>query len=359
MMSHGSGDRAGPRAFVFAALTTARFVRPGADAIMPRMIRQMVDVPCFFINLKNRTDRRNFILSQIPTATRIEAVETDTLRYYNTSGDAVLATYFSHLKAIEAFARTNKRVGVIIEDDADFEFTPHITLPLSGIAMSAPLGWTTIQLHTIGAPEPEESCYRIAQTSKLVFRRTPLPPEGFSAAAYLISREGAMKFLAFAKSAPKHYPLISDWILWHFPGANSFSIYPSIVLAGTSVSSLHNYGRHVHTQVRTLIESRVALCTGLGLQADAQLCSQPFEDDHWAAMTAYPYATYDYSMWHSYKLDLYYACETGEDAKKKDVLRTARAAQVALTSHTHFQCMGQRITVGTRNEMVPFCSCAA
>jgi len=235
-------------------------------------------------------------------------------------------------------------------------------LALSELAVSAPSGWTTIQLHSISSPpfDTQDSCYRIA--SALFLRRTPLPPGGFSAAAYMISREGALRFLAYAQQPPRDTPLISDWLLWHFPTAYSFTIYPSIVLAGASKSSLHNFGVHARMQRRTLVEGRLALCVHLNLLNNPELCVKPFEKDVWSNMTdLYPYATQDYSMWHSYSFDDYYVWrrEASEARRALSVLRQAHTDQLpSPASPTHFKCEPQEISLGGRADKVPLCQCA-
>ncbi len=117
----------------------------------------------YWINLDRSKDRRNNMLNilkdiNIP-AERISAVDgkniTDEELYSNYSYETLTRTrieyscLLSHLKTIQTFAKSEKQIALILEDDLSLEYVHLWDKKISEIIKEAPEDWDIIQLNYV------------------------------------------------------------------------------------------------------------------------------------------------------------------------------------------------------------------
>ena len=88
------------------------------------------------------------------------------------------ACLLSHLRTLQEFSKTEKKVALILEDDMTLEFLPNWSKTMKQIMDNAPTDWEIIQL-----------CY-ISHTIP-TYEYTLHKPNYYSTGAYLIKNEAA------------------------------------------------------------------------------------------------------------------------------------------------------------------------
>jgi len=113
-------------------------------------VNEKVDLPIYYINLERSIGRKELFISQLKKynipldqVTRINAIdgtslEISTLTYKiyprEITKKKVIACALSHLKAIKTAHDDGCEYAIIMEDDCNFEYTPHQKYKLSDIA---------------------------------------------------------------------------------------------------------------------------------------------------------------------------------------------------------------------------------
>ncbi|MBV2142589.1 glycosyltransferase family 25 protein [Falsochrobactrum sp. TDYN1] len=216
-------------------------------------------IPVYAINLERSRDRWESLKASADQYSvdlrRVEAVEgklldRDVLADFDEAGfrrwhgkiplPAEIGCYFSHIRALEIIAAAPEPYAVIVEDDVRFTsaFAPFI-------AKATQLhGWDVIKLVNHRTP-----AFRSFQKvdEKFSIGRCLHGPLG-SAAAYLVSREGAQKLLDAIRvmSLPYDVELERGW-------AGQYEIFttdkPVLTLSGASISTIAQ-GRGVYAKTR-------------------------------------------------------------------------------------------------------------
>lgn len=159
----------------------------------------------FYINLDRASERRSQMESQLTSRKikfeRVRAIDAQTLdpaylesteRLHGSDPCAVaeIATTFSHLKAVFQFFLSGEPIGVILEDDAVFEYEPSWPYTLAEALSGAPSGWglMTLSITTIDVAL-FENLMRLKQRYHL------RKPNYYSAVAYALTRAHAITLL--------------------------------------------------------------------------------------------------------------------------------------------------------------------
>ena len=108
------------------------------------------ELPIFIINLKDRKEKLELILSRTnttkPTPIVIEAVDGRELQPSNSSlTRGEVACFRSHIKALRQFLETDYPYGLVLEDDANIEL-PRNFSAIKKIVAEAPPDWGAISL---------------------------------------------------------------------------------------------------------------------------------------------------------------------------------------------------------------------
>jgi GR25 family glycosyltransferase involved in LPS biosynthesis len=170
-------------------------------------VKELVDLPIYYINLDKSTDRFNMFNSQInkynipqEQVKRISAIDGKTLdiasipnKIHNNiiKNPNVISCTLSHIKAIQTAYEDLCEYAIIMEDDCNFKYVPYQRYKLSDIANFLGKKYNVIQLSHINT----ESYNSTLQLSPLFI----LPGYKDSTAAYIITRAGMKNVLdAFA-----------------------------------------------------------------------------------------------------------------------------------------------------------------
>lgn len=155
----------------------------------------------FYINLDRAPERRERMEEQLCCRDikfeRVVAVDAakDSLAPYVPSSwqggmlnafKAEIATTISHIKAIYQFYQSGESVGVILEDDAVFEYEPNWPYTLREAISGAPVGW---EIMTLSATTSDVKLWTdiMKQNRRYHLRRSNI----YSAVAYAITRQHA------------------------------------------------------------------------------------------------------------------------------------------------------------------------
>ena len=164
----------------------------------------------FFINLDRAVERRERMIKQLSDRgirfERVVAVDANAGPNGSVLFDyipiswrggmlnafkAEIATTISHLKAIHQFVQSGEPVGIIVEDDAVFEYEPKWPYTLAEVINGAPNGW---EILTLSITTSENVMYDgIMRARKRYHHRKS---NFYSAVAYAITRQHAINMLS-------------------------------------------------------------------------------------------------------------------------------------------------------------------
>ena len=164
----------------------------------------------FYINLDRAVERRERMTEQLTSRgipfERVTAVDANAgpngsvlFDYVPTNWrggmlnafKAEIATTISHLKAIHQFVQSQEPVGIIVEDDAIFEYEPKWPYTLAEVINGAPKGW---EILTLSITTSENAMYDgIMRARKRYHHRKS---NFYSAVAYAITRQHAINLLS-------------------------------------------------------------------------------------------------------------------------------------------------------------------
>lgn len=174
-------------------------------------VASVTDTPkFFFINLDRAVERRERMIKQLSDRgirfERVVAVDANAGPNGSVLFDyipiswrggmlnafkAEIATTISHLKAIHQFVQSGEPVGIIVEDDAVFEYEPKWPYTLAEVINGAPNGW---EILTLSITTSENVMYDgIMRARKRYHHRKS---NFYSAVAYAITRQHAINMLS-------------------------------------------------------------------------------------------------------------------------------------------------------------------
>jgi hypothetical protein len=177
----------------------------------PVPLQSFVETPkFFFINLDRAVERRERMIKQLSDRgirfERVVAVDANAGPNGSVLFDyipiswrggmlnafkAEIATTISHLKAIHQFVQSGEPVGIIVEDDAVFEYEPKWPYTLAEVINGAPNGW---EILTLSITTSENVMYDgIMRARKRYHHRKS---NFYSAVAYAITRQHAINMLS-------------------------------------------------------------------------------------------------------------------------------------------------------------------
>jgi hypothetical protein len=168
----------------------------------------MYGVHFYWINLDRATERRQRMIKQLEERriknTRIQAFDglvNGILNPYVPSNwnqaafqhhKSEIATTISHIRAIYQFVLSGEPHGLIMEDDAIFEYEPKWPCTLKTVILGAPSGWETISLSlTLSDAREWDGIMNMGKCNRYLLRKW----NWFSAVAYLITRDHAISIL--------------------------------------------------------------------------------------------------------------------------------------------------------------------
>ena len=227
-----------------------RFVNEIESTMMIRDLSNIIKYPIYYINLEKAVNRRIYMENQfkkynIKTYTRINGINgTDKDSYkLNTNYSEFLHSpnilhyhqigcILSHFLAIKAFYDSNQPIGIIFEDDVNLSPLGHLNnnFTLDCLINAAPLDWEIISLQT-------SSCNDFNNLDIFLYKRTDELEHCWSAAGYLITRNGAKKIIDqvilnneftinHISSGFPRYPVTDEYI---YALVNTYYVGPSII----------------------------------------------------------------------------------------------------------------------------------
>jgi hypothetical protein len=225
-----------------------------------------VDV-IYWINLDRSTDRREYMenllqsseFNNIPKI-RVKAADGKTektevfkkfnmVRQNNTS-DIEYACLLSHMEAIRKFAESKHTgVALILEDDITLDYKRFWKKTVRQITKSAPKDWDIIQL-----------CY--ITKSLTVYPTEEFSDSLYSAAAYIINKDAAKRFISQTYSNGKYHlenttkPHVSDVYIYEKLKTYTYK-YPMFIYKMENTSTIHTSHLDYHVLSRKTIEKHI------------------------------------------------------------------------------------------------------
>ncbi|MBC6981838.1 glycosyltransferase family 25 protein [Caulobacter sp. 17J80-11] len=190
--------------------------------------------PIFLINLDRDTDRLRLMDEQFARLglayERFSAVRGDALgaaaRWFHlvdgvsptlTSGE--VGCYASHLTVMEMLIERGAPAALVCEDDCRLsEHLPRLLAEVDAL----PESWELVRLATLPVKQAVVRAARIGGGELVKYSRIPV-----GAGAYLISRRGAEKYLAWAAKAPLVHPYDEDLARPWICGLSTYGFAPT------------------------------------------------------------------------------------------------------------------------------------
>lgn len=224
-----------------------------------------VDV-IYWINLDRSKDRRTYMetLLESPEFTgipkiRVKAVDGKSektamfkkfnmVRQQNTT-DIEYACFLSHMEAIRKFAESKYTgVALILEDDITLDYKRFWKKTVRQITSSAPKDWDIIQL-----------CY--INKSLSVYPTEEFSDRQYSAAAYIINKDAAKRFISQTYSNEKYHlenstQHVSDVYIYEKLKTYTYK-YPMFIYKMENTSTIHTTHLDYHVLSRKMIEKYI------------------------------------------------------------------------------------------------------
>ncbi|NEX93557.1 glycosyltransferase family 25 protein [Caulobacter sp. 17J65-9] len=190
--------------------------------------------PIFLINLDRDTERLGLMDAQFARLglayERFSAVRGDALgaaaRWFHlvdgvsptlTRGE--VGCYASHLGVMERLVESGAPAALVCEDDCRLsERLPGLLAEVDGL----PAGWDLVRLATLPVKQAVVRAACIGGGALVKYSRIPV-----GAGAYLISRRGAEKYLAWAAKAPLVHPYDEDFARPWICGLSTYGFAPT------------------------------------------------------------------------------------------------------------------------------------
>lgn len=256
-------------------------------------------LPTFVINLDRDTERMRLMHAQFERLglayERFSAVRGDAPgaagRWFlmvdgrsPTLSAGELGCYASHLTVMERFLELGAPVALVCEDDCELsDELPRLLAEVGNLTE----GWDVIRLATLTVKQAVVKVSDVAGFELVKYSKIPV-----GSGAYLISRKGAEKFLAWAASAPLTQPVDEDLARAWICGLSTYGVAPAPIrqniLPATTIGDRPLRPRHRHwlEPVRRSLHTLVDLGLPGWLEVSASNLRARFSRTHRRRITA-------------------------------------------------------------------------
>mmetsp|Transcript_12647 Transcript_12647/g.38053 ORF Transcript_12647/g.38053 Transcript_12647/m.38053 type:complete len:349 (-) Transcript_12647:166-1212(-) len=220
-----------------------------------------VDLPVYYVSREADRHRRASVEKQLqrlqpPIARRVPGVEgslhikedwSHSGFKWNAAGE--LGCTLSHLAAARQLILDGHEAALVVEDDARFDLASRWPFSLTQLIDQLPPDWTTLQLYHGSHTQPPRDVGASVTIS-------PCSPGMTGTLAYILSRRGADSLMRLTHGGRALHRVSlgtrsgqADVVLFEFPGAQAFALWPRYVFPYNDMDRLKNriHAAHKHT----------------------------------------------------------------------------------------------------------------